>query len=56
MFDDSVEALRGAKSAGMRTVGVADPYFAREQDALRAVCDRYIESFEELLAAPMERV
>ena len=50
MFDDSVEALRGAKSAGMRTVGVADPYFAREQDALRAVCDRYIESFEELLS------
>ena len=46
MFDDSVEALRGAKSAGMCTVGVADPYFAREQDALRAVCDRYIESFD----------
>lgn len=45
---------RSRRCAGQRAPGCAPsasptPYFAREQDALRAVCDRYIESFEELL-------
>ena len=49
MFDDSVEACRGAKSAGMRTIGVYDPYFGQTESEMRVVCDGYIRSFTELL-------
>ena len=49
LYDDSVEACRGAKAAGMRTVGVYDPYFAATEPEMCAVCDRYIRSFEELI-------
>ena len=49
LFDDSVEAIRGAKTAGMHTVGVADPYFASTADEMARTCDRYISSFGELL-------
>ena len=49
LYDDSVEACRGAKAAGMRTVGVYDPYFAATEPEMQAVCDRYIRSFEELI-------
>lgn len=48
LFDDSVEAIRGAKTAGMHTVGVADPYFASTADEMARTCDRYISSFGEL--------
>ena len=49
LYDDSVEACRGARAAGMRTVGVYDPYFAGTEPEMQAVCDRYIRSFEELI-------
>ncbi len=49
LYDDSVEACRGAKAAGMRAVGVYDPYFAGTEAEMQAVCDRYIRSFEELI-------
>lgn len=49
LFDDSVEAIRGAKAAGMHTVGVADAYFASSAGDMRKTCGRYIGSFEELL-------
>ena len=49
LFDDSVEACRGAKAAGMRAVGVYDPFFAATETEMRAVCSRYIRSFEELV-------
>ena len=49
LYDDSVEACRGAKAAGMHTVGVYDPFFAATEPEMRAVCSRYIRSFEELL-------
>jgi len=49
LYDDSVEACRGAKAAGMQTVGVYDPYFAATEPEMRAVCGRYIRSFEELI-------
>ena len=46
---DSLSACRGARAAGMRTVGVYDGFFAQDEAAMRAFCDRYIRSFEELL-------
>ena len=49
VFDDSLSACRGARSAGMRTVGAYDGFFAQDEAAMRAFCDRYIRSFEELL-------
>ena len=49
LYDDAVEACRGAKAAGMRAVGVYDPFFAATETEMRAVCSRYIRSFEELV-------
>ena len=49
LYDDSVEACRGAKAAGMHAVGGYDPYFAGTEPEMQAVCDRYIRSFEELI-------
>lgn len=49
VFDDSVAACRGAKAAGMKAVGVYDPFFAQTEEEMRQVCDRYIMSFEEML-------
>lgn len=49
LYDDSVEACRGAKAAGMHAIGVYDPYFAGTEPEMQAVCDRYIRSFEELI-------
>lgn len=49
LYDDSVEACRGARAAGMCAVGVFDPFFAGTEPEMRAVCDRYIRSFDELL-------
>ena len=49
LFDDSVENCAAAARAGMATVGVYDPYYEHRQKELRAVCGRYIRSFEELL-------
>ena len=49
LYDDSVEACRGAKAAGMHAVGVYDPYFAGTEAEMQAVCDRYIRSFKELI-------
>lgn len=49
MFDDSLQACRGARAAKMRVVGVYDPFFAEDETAMREFCDVYIKSFEELL-------
>lgn len=49
VFDDSVEAIRGAKKAGMHTVGVYDAYFASCAEDMRNTCERYIGGFAELL-------
>ena len=54
VFDDSLAACKGARSAKMRIIGVADPFFAQDEEAMRNFCDVYIQSFEELLY-PVER-
>lgn len=46
LFDDSVEAVRGAKAAGMHTVGVADPYFASCAAEMAQTCDVYVSGFD----------
>ena len=47
MFDDSLQACQGAKTAGMRVVGVYDRFFPEDQAQLQKLCHRYIRSFQE---------
>ena len=49
LFDDSPNNCATAEAAGMETVGVYDSYYAHRQEELKAVCRRYIGSFEELM-------
>ena len=55
VFDDSLSACRGARCARMRVVGVYDGFFARDEKEMRAFCDVYIRSFEELLLPEQKR-
>lgn len=48
-YDDSIEACKAAKKAGMTVIGVHDPVFFQTGDEMRKICDRYIMSFSELL-------
>lgn len=52
VFDDSLAACQGARAANMRVVGVYDGLFAQDETEMRAYCDVYIKSFEELLWIP----
>ena len=49
VFDDSLAACQGARLAKMRVIGVHDKFFNGDEREMRAFCDVYIESFEELL-------
>lgn len=48
MFEDSLYAMRGARSAGLGVVGITDGTNTRDREAIRAVCDLVIDSFDEL--------
>ena len=45
VFEDALHAVQTAKAAGFPVVGVYDAHAAGQQDALRALCDRYLRSF-----------
>ena len=49
MVDDSISALRPAKEAGLATVGVYDEISASREAEMRALADKYIYNFKELL-------
>ena len=49
MYEDSPAAVKGAKSAGMRVIGVHDPFFSMYEREIRLSCDGYIHSFRQLL-------
>ena len=42
-------ACAAAKEAGLTVVGVYDPFYARYEAELKALCHRYIHSFTELI-------
>ena len=48
-YDDNIFALKAAKSAGFRTVGVYDSYNRTPEYEIRKICDKYITSFEEMM-------
>lgn len=49
VFEDIVPGVRGAAAGGFYTVAVYDAHCANPE-LLRAICDRYIYSFSELLS------
>jgi HAD superfamily hydrolase (TIGR01509 family) len=49
LFDDSPANCATARAAGMRVVGVYDDFYAGYRDRMRTLCDRYVNSLEELL-------
>ena len=48
-LDDNIGACQTAKSAGMRVYAVYDETSEDMKDEMRALCDRYITDFSELL-------
>lgn len=48
-FDDNLLALTAAKEAGVEIIGVHDKFSNKDREEIISICDRYIESFEELL-------
>jgi HAD superfamily hydrolase (TIGR01509 family) len=56
VFDDSLAACSGARLAKMRVVGVHDDFFNVDEKEMRAFCDVYIRSFEELLWLPEQKI
>ena len=48
-LDDSVKSCRAAKAAGLYVIGVYDAFFEDTKADMPAACDRFINSFAELL-------
>ena len=48
MFEDALYAMKGARSAGLGVVGVTDETNLLDREAIHAVCDVVIDSFDEL--------
>ena len=49
VFEDIVPGIKGARAAGMKTVGVYDPCSGGSQGELQRLSDAYVRSFQELL-------
>lgn len=49
VFEDAPHALKTAKEAGCRTIGVADPWGAPRRAEAEEYSDRFFQSLEELL-------
>ena len=48
MFEDSLYAMQGARSAGLGVIGITDATNITDRAAIRACCDAVIDSFDEL--------
>lgn len=48
MFEDALYAMRGARAAGLGVVGITDETNLADREAILAVCDRVIDSYDEL--------
>ncbi len=48
-FDDNINALTTAKNAGLNTIGVFDKSSENLTEQIKAIADKYIYSFNELL-------
>ena len=48
MFEDALYAMKGAREAGLGVIGVMDATNERDREAIIAICDQVIDSFDEL--------
>lgn len=48
MFEDALYAMRGARAAGLGVIGVTDGTNRHDREAIVALCDRVIDSYDEL--------
>ena len=48
VFEDAVFGLKSSGTAGFKRVGIYDPHGRMERDGVRANCDIFIDSYEEL--------
>lgn len=49
VFEDALYCVKTTKAAGFYTYAVMDESAARDAKEIRACCDRYLESFDELV-------
>ena len=49
LYEDAPHNCTAAQAAGMKAIGVYDPFYAKFRDQMRRSCDGYITSFLELL-------
>lgn len=47
VFEDALHAIKTAKKAGFRTVGIYDRYSEKDQKEIQGTADTYIESWEQ---------
>ena len=48
VFEDAVFGLKSSGTAGFKRVGIYDPHGRMERDEVRANCDIFIDSYEDL--------
>ena len=48
MFEDALYAMRGARAAGLGVIGITDGTNRHDREAIYAICDRVIDSYDEL--------
>ncbi|MGN0773317.1 MAG: HAD family hydrolase [Candidatus Ventricola sp.] len=48
MFEDALYAMQGARVAGLGVIGITDATNEPDREKIRAVCDRVIDSYDEL--------
>lgn len=51
VFEDILPAVKGAKAAGMKVIGVHDSYSEFQKEDIILVADKYISDFQECLMA-----
>ena len=49
VFEDALYAMKSAKAAGCRVVAIEDSTARLQRDEIRAIADRYIQNYSELL-------
>ena len=49
VFEDALYAMKAAKAAGCRVVAIEDSTARLQRDEIRAIADRYIQNYSELL-------
>lgn len=49
VFEDALYAVESAKSAGFNVVGIADKYYEKDRDKVKAAADYFIEDYDQLM-------